>query len=119
MIFAQTQGNRRTVGNILSSTADTTIIADVPAGQRTTLESLMVSCDGTTTAFSLWVDTGSTDFYIYNAKSISSNDVLKLENHHVSLRPGWSLKCKASIASHLMVTTVVIEDNSNRGANGQ
>jgi len=119
MIFAATDGTRRATGTILTTDTETVIIDAVPAGQKVTVDSIWVSCDATGTAISIWWSDGTNDFPLYQAKPVSANDRLAIENLHLPLRQGWSLKCQASDADHLTVTTVVIDGNANKGANTQ
>jgi len=119
MIFASTDGTRIAIGKNLSSTSSTTIVPAVAAGQKITLDSILVSCDGTGTAITVWWSDGTNNFNIINGTSVSANDVLQIRDLHIPLRQGYSLKCQAGTANHLSVTAVVIEGNSNRGANSQ
>lgn len=119
MIFASTDGTRRTIGRILANDNTTTIVPNVPAGQKVTLDSIWVSCDGTGTAIDLWWSNGDDDFYLYQGKAVPANDGLLITDFHVSLRQGWSLKCRAATANHLTVTAVVIEGNASKGSNSQ
>lgn len=118
MIFIQSNGERRTIGRKLDTADMTVIVPSVDEGKRVTLESILISCDATPTAISVWYTDGTTNFYLMNAVSILANDSVPLRDHHVTLRPGWSLRCEASAAEHLDITTVVVESFSNKGREG-
>ncbi len=70
------------------------------------LESVLAACATGGSSFSLWINDGTTDIYLFNAKPIAANDSLQVE-HPVVIKPGWSLRCKDHTGAKISVTAVL------------
>ena len=110
-LFAPSIGKRININSAqIASGSDTTLVTGKAQAPQT-LESLMVSANGAAT-FSLWLNDGTTDYYIYRAKSVAANDVLFLQNHNIIIPEGWTLKCRAGTANSLDVTGTLLLSSS-------
>ena len=89
----------------LPDTADYTIATGNDA-RSFRLESIVAACTTGGSSFSLWVNDGTNNVYIINAKAIAANDYLKLE-HPIVLKKGWALKCKDHTGAKISVTAVL------------
>ena len=104
-LYTSVPGSPETWVKNLPDTATYTI-ATATDSRSFRLESIVAACTTGGSTFSLWVNDGAADVYILNAKSVSANDYLKLE-HPVTLKPGWSLKCKDHTGAKLSVTATL------------
>lgn len=104
-LFTQAGGTPETWVKNLPDTASYTIATATDA-RAFRLESIVAACTTGGSTFSLWVNDGSADVYILNAKAIAANDYLKLE-HPIVLKSGWSLKCKDHTGAKLSVTATL------------
>lgn len=101
-VFTQAPGSPETWVKNLPDTADYTIIT--AAGSRGgRLESLVAACTTGGSTFSLWVNDGTNNVFILNAKAIAANDYLQIQ-HPITLKDGWSLKCKDHTGAKISVT---------------
>lgn len=107
-VVSQSQAHVTTFATKLATSADVEIVAAAD-GSTLRLESLVASCDGTGSAFSLWLANGATSVFIVNSKTIAANDYLHIKDHPITLKPGWSLKCKDGTGGHIDVTACIAQ----------
>lgn len=108
MIVTYSDGQRKTYAKKLDDASFHTLVPN-SKGAVKTLESLSASCDGTPTDFTLAYNDGTDDFYIENALEIAANTSYRLTDHHIQLKPGDSIKIKASAGNHIHVLAVMID----------
>lgn len=106
-IFTTSNGKIKTVAANLDVTTYVTIATATNSVMR--LESIKAACDATTTAFTLVYSYGGIDYFIANAEAIAANSSYFLSGHNIQLSIGGSIKVKASIASHISVTAVIVD----------
>jgi ABC-type transporter Mla subunit MlaD len=107
MIITYSDGKRTTYARNLDDASAHVLVNN--RGMVKTLESLSASCDGTSTNFTLIYNDGTTDYFIKNAVVLAANTTDLLTNHHIQLKPGDSLKVKASAGNHISVVAVTID----------
>lgn len=104
-IVTPSGGSPITWARNLADTSDYTIATGNDA-RSFRLESIVAACTTGGSSFSLWINDGTNDIYILNAKAIAANDYLKLE-HPIVLKKGWALRCKDHTGAKISVTAVL------------
>lgn len=104
-VYFESGGQIEPYAELLSNTADHEIFA-ASADMTVMIVSLNAAATGNSTFF-LWIDKGSTDVHIVPGEALVAPARLKIENHPVKLRPGWSLKCKAGTGGNISVTAAL------------
>lgn len=116
MSFVTTQvGQTKTIGQKLTTTNVTTLYtatADVGA----IIKSVSVcSINGASDTFSLLLNDGTSDFYIFKNLAISANTTELIYDHNPILRSGWTVKAQAGTANALDVVMVIAEAAKGQG----
>lgn len=116
MMFGLSRGQRVSKKAAVGTSAVT--LATSTQKMLVTLESItFCNPTGGSLNVSLFVDTGSSQFYVYNEKPVASKDTLFLSGHAVALQAGETLKVVAS-GANISVIAVVIQSNPSEAAEG-
>lgn len=120
MIVTYADDPRVTTFKTLDSTGNI-LLVDTDPKEVKTLEGLIVSCDATPTAFSLYIRDNGVDYPVVNAHQVAANDVYpnngtRLPN--IKIKGGQQLRVQAGGASHLTVVAVTIDSVPKRDNRG-
>jgi hypothetical protein len=74
-----------------------------------TLQAVNIAATGAASA-TVWVNNGSTDYLVLDAKSISANTTETYTFGNPVLQDGWSIKVKTSSANNITFTATVAEE---------
>lgn len=113
-VFKQTDGIRGTYDKILTTTGEVTIYEIDNRNVNAIVESIFISSDGTATDLTLSFKKGSTVlFQTHVTEAVSASQLIA--HYHRNMRYEHKITAQASIANHLQVSVVVIE-NGGGGA---
>lgn len=111
MMLGLVLGNRSTFKKAVSTSAVT--IATSAQKLLMALESVTIcNTNAAARTVSLYVDNGSSQFYIFNDLPLASKATVLLTNHAVTLAAGETLKAIASGAG-ISVAAVILQSNPN------
>lgn len=99
------------------TTTNATTIATPSEKKILTIESITISTAGTGGSISLYVNDGTTDYYIMNALPLGARALYTVTDAHIPLRSGWTLKALASAANQFDILAVLIQSNPTNGNN--
>lgn len=116
MMVGAVLGQRTTKMAAVSTSA---IILEAATKQKTVILESVTICNtnAASRTVSLYVDTGSAQFYVFNDLALASKATVELENHSVVLAAGSSLKAIASGAGINVVATLMLA-NPNMANDG-
>lgn len=105
-VFFESGGQIEPYAELLADDSDHVIFGPASSDLTVMIVSLNAAATGNSTFF-LTIDKGATDVHIVPGEAITAPARLKIENHPVKLKPGWSLKCKAGTGGNISVTAAL------------
>ncbi len=110
--FIQSVGSLEPFAFTLADTNPRTIKASDNA-TKFQIESVIAAASGTAT-FRLWVDIGGgTEVDIIPGEALTAGDMFLLNGHPLLLKPGWTLKCSATLGGVVDVTASLLMISKN------
>lgn len=107
-LITQSSGTRITVGAKLTTTGATTILTGT-ANIVYTIDKIHWSVDTAGSTLDMWWSDGTNNFYIVKTESEGANTRDGIENLHIVLRNGYTLKAQAGTANKIDITVVALQ----------
>lgn len=104
------QGSRQTFFSAPTTTSAATIYS-VPTGVKSAVVvGLNIAATSGGAAATAWINNGTTDFPVLDAKSVSANTSELYTFGNPALKTGWSFKVKDGTGSKLTFTLTIVEE---------